>query len=168
MVLAVGARFSEQASSFTLTSSTTSLASASVECSLAGQRDERHLQALQRFEQADDFFGFAAVGDGQDGVAAREHAEIAVQRFGGMQEEGWRAGAGKRGGDFSADEAGFAHAGDDDAAFAGEQEVDGFFEAGVEAREDVLDGLRFDLEDAARGVEAHCALQRRTSCAQSS
>ena len=122
---------------------------------LSGERDERHFQALEGFEQADDFFGFAAVGDSEHGVAAGEHAEVAVDGFGGMQEEGRRAGAGESGGDFAGDEAGFAHAGDDDAAFAGEEEIDGFLEGGVEASEDVLDGLGFDLEDAAGGVEAH-------------
>src|SRR5207248_9148805 len=42
VVLAVGARFSEHASSFTLTSSTTSLACASVDC-----RSEEHTSELQ-------------------------------------------------------------------------------------------------------------------------
>ena len=46
---------------------------------------------------------------------------------------------------FRADQAGFAHAGDDDAAFAGEEDVDGFFEGGIQAGEDVLDGLGFDF-----------------------
>ena len=48
----------------------------------AGQRNQRDFQALQGFEQAHDFFGLAAVGDREHRVAAREHAEVAVQRFG--------------------------------------------------------------------------------------
>ena len=162
VVLAVGARLREQASSLTLTSRTTSLASASVDFRIAGERDEGDFEALEGFEEIDDFLGFAAVGDGEERVAAGEHAEIAVEGFGGMKKKGWRAGAGEGGGDFAADEAGLAHAGDDDAAFAGEEEIDGVDEGGVEAREDILDGLGFDAENAAGGVEAHALLQRRT------
>src|SRR5438552_13891776 len=40
-------------------------------------------------------------------------------------------------------------------SFAGEQKVHRFFEAGIETRQDVLNRLRFDFENAARGVEAH-------------
>ena len=87
VVLAVGARFSEQASSFTLTSSTTSLAAASVESSFSRQRDQRHFQALERFQQAHDFFCFAAIGNCHEHVSARQHSQIAMQRFGGMQEK---------------------------------------------------------------------------------
>src|SRR5258705_13376539 len=79
-----------------------------------------------------------------------------------MQEEGGRAGAGKRGGDFAAYEAGLAHAGDDDAGFAGEKKIDRADEGIVEAREDVLDGLGFDAKNAAGRFEADALLQRRT------
>src|SRR6266481_2944077 len=79
-----------------------------------------------------------------------------------MQEEGGRAGAGKSAGDFAAYEARLAHTGDDDAAFAGEEKIDGADEGIVEAREDVLNGLDFDAENAAGRFEAHALLQRRT------
>src|SRR5258708_7278767 len=75
-----------------------------------------------------------------------------------MQEEGGRAGAGKSGGDFAAYEAGLAHAGDDDAAFAGEKKIDRADEGIGEAREDVLDGLGFDAKNAAGRFEAHAVL----------
>ena len=122
---------------------------------IAGQSDERNFEALERFEEMNDFFGLAAVRDGDERVAAREHAEVAVERFGGMKKERWSAGAGERCRNFSRDEAGLAHAGENDAAFAGEEEVDGFFEGGVEARENVLNGLRFDFKNSTRCVEAH-------------
>ena len=113
---------------------------------IAGESDERHFQTLQCFEETEDFFGFAAVGDGEQGVAASEHAQIAVESFGGVKKKGRRAGTGKGGGNFSADEARFAHAGDDDAAFAGEEKVDGLFEGGVETSEDDREwpGLQFE------------------------
>src|SRR5579859_6971526 len=85
-----------------------------------------------------------------------------MEGFGGMQEKGWRAGAGKGGGNFAADEAGLAHAGDDDAAFAGEEQIDGADKGIVEAREDVLNGLGFDAEDTAGRFQAHALLQLRT------
>src|SRR5580698_10730719 len=107
-----------------------------------------------------DFFGFAAVGDGDEHVAAREHAEVAVEGFAGVKKEGWSAGAGECCRYLARDETGFSHAGENDAAFAGEEKIDGFFEGGVEAREDVLDGLGFEFEDAAGGVEAHAGVIR--------
>ena len=42
-----------------------------------------------------------------------------------------------------------------DAAFAGEEQIDGTIEGGIEAREEIADGLRFDAQDAAGGVQAH-------------
>src|SRR6266581_6820444 len=129
----------------------------------ASQKDDGHFQALERFEQANDLFGFAAIGDGQESISTGEHAQIAVQGFRSVQKKGWSAGAGKGGGNFSADETRLSHAGDDDAPFADEQDVHGFVEAGVQPREHVLNGLRFDLEHTPRGIKAHFALHRRTT-----
>jgi hypothetical protein len=78
-----------------------------------------------------------------------------VEGFAWVKKEGRSAGAGECGGDFASYEAGLAHAGEDDATFTGEEEIDGFFEGGVEACKNILDGLGFDFEDAAGGVEAH-------------
>jgi hypothetical protein len=122
---------------------------------ISSEGDDRRFEAFEGFKEADDFFSFAAIGNGKDGIATCEHAKIAMQSFGGMQEKGGGAGAGESGGNFSADQSGFANASDGHAAFASEKEIDGFFEGGIESREDVLDGLRFDFEDAAGGFEAH-------------
>src|ERR1700722_13125179 len=86
-----------------------------------------------------------------------------MEGVGGMEEERWGAGAGEGGGNFAGDQAGLAHAGDDYAAFAGEENVGGFLEGVVQARENVLNGLGFDFQDAAGGFQAHCTLQRRTT-----
>src|SRR5216683_341415 len=64
---------------------------------IAGERDDGNFQALERFEEVEDFLGFAAVGDGEESIAAGEHAEIAMEGFGGMQEKGRCTGAGKSG-----------------------------------------------------------------------
>ena len=61
---------------------------------------------------------------------------------------------------FARYQAGLAHAGDYDSALAGEEEIDGFLEGFVEASEDILDGLGFDLEDATGGFEAHAEVAR--------
>jgi hypothetical protein len=92
-VLAVGARFSEQASSF----------HADIEHHFARLRDRRpgvaresnhlDLQTFQRVEQRHNLPGFSAVGNRQQGVARRKHPQIAVQGFGGMQKERRRPGA---------------------------------------------------------------------------
>ena len=71
----------------------------------AGQEDKWHLEALERFEQTNDLFCFAAIGDGQKSIAAGKHAQIAVQGLRSVQKKGWSARARKRGGNFTADEA---------------------------------------------------------------
>src|SRR5262249_11795905 len=63
---------------------------------VTGEGDERDFQSFQSFEQGNDFLGLATVGDSQDGVAPSEHSQVAVESFGGMQEKGRRASAGKR------------------------------------------------------------------------
>ena len=55
----------------------------------------------------------------------RDHAEIAVARLGRMDELRRRAGRGEGGGDLARDMAALAHAGDDDAARRGGEQVDG-------------------------------------------
>ena len=78
-----------------------------------------------------------------------------MERFAGVQEKSWSAGAGEGGGDFSSDQAGFAEACDDYSSFAGVQKFDGFFETGVEAFDQAGDGFGFDAQDALGGFEAH-------------
>ena len=87
---------------------------------ISGSRERRATR-----QQAQHLLGLAAVRDGDEHVAAHEHAEVAVAPLAGVQEERRRAGAGERRGDLPADDARLADAGDDDLAPAGEQEVDG-------------------------------------------
>lgn len=61
-----------------------------------------------------------------------DHAEVAVAGFPGMDEKGRAAGTRQGGGDLAADMAGFAHAGDHDTAFAGQQQRTGVAEVGVD------------------------------------
>ena len=57
-----------------------------------------------------------------------------MKGFGGMNKKGRRAGGGKSGGHLFPDETGFSHAGNNGAAFAGEDEVNGFVKLVIDAR----------------------------------
>jgi hypothetical protein len=116
VVEAVGARFSPQASRSTEQSRATSLACAKVELQIAAEGDERVALSLERGEQAQNLFGFAAGRKRDDHVAGHEHAQVAVHGLRGMQKQRRGASGAERGGDFLRDDAAFAHAGDHDAA----------------------------------------------------
>ena len=151
VVLAVGARLSGQASSATLTSRWTVAARARFDFALpvmammgTPRRDEVR-------NQQQHFGGFAGIGDGQQHVVARDHADVAMAGFGRMHEERRRAGGGERGGDLAGDVAGFAHAADDDPAVAFEADAAGARETRVEPRHQRRDGPALDLESPASG-----------------
>jgi len=61
-----------------------------------------------------------------------------VERFCGVKKKRRRAGTGKGGGNLAANEARFAHPRDDNAAFTGEEKIDGAFEGSVEACEKIV------------------------------
>ena len=115
----------------------------------AGEGDGFYAKRAHDGQHHQDFLAFAGVGDGEDGVVGGNHAEVAVARFGGVDEESGRAGAGKRRRDFFADVAGFAEAGNDDVAARGEQQVAG----GEEGRAEVVNlcahRVGFEAQDVA-------------------
>ena len=63
----------------------------------------------------EDLLGFTAVGECEDDVVGGDHAQVAVDGFGGVKEVGGCAGGAKGGGDLAGDDAGFADAGEEDA-----------------------------------------------------
>ena len=69
--------------------------------------------------------------------------------FARMNKEGGCAGAGECGGQLAPDMTGFAHAGDHNAAAAGEQGVTGNAEGGGQALEQGVDGVAFHADGAA-------------------
>ena len=150
VVLAVGTRFIGHASSETRQSSATSAACASVDSQLPVMVISRAPSRLIVSSSRSSLVGLAAVRQRNDHVVGLDHAEIAVNRFGRVEEEGRRAGAGERGGDLPADDARLAHAGDDDAAAAVEQQPDGALEAVVEPIDEREDRGRLGLQDLAR------------------
>src|SRR5579862_3439039 len=121
---------------------------------VGGEGDEAGAEAAKGFDQVKEFAGFAAGGDGEDHVIADQRSKVAVGGFGGVKEKGGGAGAGKGGGDFPADEAGFAHPGDDDATLAIHKQLDGGLETRIQAVHEGRDGFGLDAKNAAGGLEA--------------
>ena len=71
--------------------------------------------------------------------------QVAVDRFARMQVMAAGAGRGQRGGDLLADQAGFAHAGDDDAALAAVDKSTALTEFGIQPVGQPQQRLAFDL-----------------------
>ncbi len=114
---------------------------------VAGHGDEEVFVALKEGDAGDDFFGGAAVGEGEDDVVGLDHAKVAMEGFTRVNVEGGGAGAGHGGCDFAGDEAVFAHAGEDHAAAAVEDGGDGGVEAVADAAGHGLKGADFLLDD---------------------
>ena len=116
----------------------------------AGQGDDAHAGALENGQQVDELVRFAGVGQREDGVFGLEQAEVAVHGLGGVQNVGRRAGAGEGGGDLLADVEGFADAGDDDLAAAGQrgpERLDRGVERAVEPLAGAPQGGDLDVEN---------------------
>ena len=88
-------------------------------CAAARDGDQCGFEALEGWDQAQEFFCFAAVGKGDDDAFGGEHAEITVDGFGRVKEVGRRACGAQGGGDFAGDDAALADAGEDDATLRG-------------------------------------------------
>ncbi len=76
----------------------------------AGHADERGAQALDLRHDAGEFFGLAGVGQGEEHIVARHHAEVAMAGLGRVHEISRRAGGGEGRRDFSAHMPRLAHA----------------------------------------------------------
>jgi hypothetical protein len=77
----------------------------------------------------------------------RDHAQVAMARFAGMNEKGRAAGARERCGDFSRDMPGFAHSRDHDPASTGQTDFAGFDEIGADRAKKTADRIGFDVHD---------------------
>src|SRR5262249_50618139 len=109
---------------------------------------ERDAEALREGEQAEDLPGLAAVRRGDQHVAGREYAQIAVTALAAVQEERGGPGAGQRRRDLARHDAGLAHAGDDDLAAARQQHVERAIERRPEALAHRGDAGPLDVEHA--------------------
>ena len=86
VVLVLGARPSEQASCSGPRSIVTVAARASVLVGPAGDRPRSARRSSERGKQPDDFLGFAALREDQHHVVVMDASQVAVDRFGRMQE----------------------------------------------------------------------------------
>ena len=121
---------------------------------IAGDRDQARPLAFEQGHDGEQFLAFARVGQRDQHVVARDHADVAVARLGRMHEVGRRAGARHGGGDLARDMAGLADAAHHHAALAVEQQRHGVEKALVQPRSEALDGFGFD------GEHLSCQLQR--------
>ena len=104
-------------------------------------------QFVQRRQQADDFFGFAALRKDQHHVVAVDAAQIAMHRLGRMEPVARRAGRCQRGHDFLSDHPRFAHAGNDYVSPALVQQFYGLAKLAVQPVGHLSKGPAFDLDD---------------------
>ena len=84
----------------------------------AAEADECRTDAFGGGEKLEDFFGFAAVREREQDVSAGEDADVAVQRFSGVQELRGDSDRNHRGDDLAGDQAALAHTGENDAVVA--------------------------------------------------
>ena len=119
----------------------------------AGECDEGGGEPFEDGKDEEELFGFAAIGEGDDGVAGRDHAEVSVDGFGGVKEVGGGSGGAEGGCDLVGDDAGFADSGEEDVlhAFRCEEMVNGRSErsehGGVETECEVEEGRGFYADE---------------------
>lgn len=123
----------------------------------AAECDELVSEALEEWEEAEEFFGLTAGGEDDDGVSVGQHSEVTVERIGGVEVVRGGSGGAEGRGDFAGDDAALTDAGDDDA-IAGcgglQEEIDCLDEArlhgAVEAAGELFKGCSFDAYECGR------------------
>ena len=125
---------------------------------VAAESDEREVEAMGDRKEGEEFFGFAAGGEKEEGVRGGEHAEVAVEGLGGVEEVGGGSGGAEGGGDLPRDQATFADAGEEertagsDGAFEEvEGRGEGLMEVGVETVSEGGEGGGFSGDDFCGG-----------------
>src|SRR5262249_48034437 len=108
-------------------------------------------------EQADDLLALAGVGQDQGDVVGVQHAQVAVDGPGGVEDVAARAGGVERPGELQADVGRLAGAADGQPAAAGaghgQQQLDGLKERRVEAVGDAVQRGGLGADDFAGVVE---------------
>lgn len=102
----------------------------------SAKTDESRPDAGNGGQEAEQFFGLAAVGEGEEDVAAAEDADIAVEGFAGVEKLRGSAGGDEGSGNLAGDEAAFADSCEDDAVAV----LGGVDEHGAGAVEGVVHG----------------------------
>jgi hypothetical protein len=132
---------------------------------VAGEREELRALPLEVRDQLDELVGLAGVRQHHHDVAGGDHAEVAVLRFGRMDEERRRAGRRQRGGELGRDVAGLADARHHHAAPALQDQRDRVDEGLPEAPGQRDDRVGLDREHVARERERARRIDRgRVRC----
>ena len=116
---------------------------------VARHRDERIAVGVDEGDNLEDFVRLARIGERQNDVLLRNHAQIAVEGLSGVEEEARRTGRGERGGDFAPHEARFAHTRHDAFAPAGENRLHGLHEAVAQRLFEVAECQHFGMQGPA-------------------
>ena len=117
---------------------------------VAGQPDQSPGELLEGAEQADNLFAFAGVRQQQGDVVGMDHAKVAVNGAGGVEDIGAGAGGVEGAGQLLADVRRLAGAGDGHAATATAQQLDGLEEGRAESFGDQFERGRLGAEHLPR------------------
>lgn len=120
---------------------------------VAEEGDEGAAKGAEGGEELEQFGGGAGPGDEEDGVAGREDADIAVDGFGGVEEDGGEACRGEGGGEFPGDVAGLADASEDDLMTGRGEAGSGVFKVMVEAGSGAEDGIGLHGQDGFSAID---------------
>ena len=144
--LEVGARPKGQASFATPTSMTTFASTGQRGGEVSREGDAGHADVADAVHDHVEFGRLPAVRDGQKDIVLRDDAQIAVQTFHGVEEEGLRAGAGQGGHDLSADQARFTDPGDDHPSLGTVDQIDCAEKRLAHLVDEVEDAFRLDSQ----------------------
>ena len=112
----------------------------------SGDGDERRAQTREDGQDAHHLVRLAAVGERDDGVVFRHHAQIAVNALGGVQEIRGRARAREGGGNLLSDQPALPHAGDRDLALAPQDDIDRLDEPFIQPGDEPCERFGLDTE----------------------
>ena len=118
---------------------------------IARHGQQRHAQTRHMRQQRQHLGCFAGIRHGQQYIVARDHADVAVTGFGGVQKESGCTGAGQRRGQLAANVPRFAHTGHHDATLATETGLAGRGKARVKARHQGFQAANFNRQCAPAG-----------------
>ena len=129
---------------------------------MGGNADQRDVFAFQRRNNRRNFIAFAGIGNGNHDIVVHNHAQIAVRRFGRMDEKRRRAcrSHGRR--HFAADVSGLTHASNDNPALAVQQCFRRTDKIMVQSRRNFTQTFGFRIQYIARPVEIKCVFRHQS------
>ena len=129
---------------------------------MGSDTNERDVFAFQRRNNRCNFIAFAGIGNGNHDIVVHNHAQIAVCRFGRMDEKRRRACRSHGCRHFTADVSGLTHAGNDDPALAVQQRFRRTDKIMVQSRRNFTQTFGFRIQYIARPVEIKCVFRHQS------